>query len=58
MVHVRYEETDIKESPYTAVITPRGDLSKVYAKGPGLEEGNMAGKKIRIKGKTENTWCS
>jgi filamin len=44
LVHIRYEETDIKESPYTAVITPRGDLNKVHAKGPGLEEGNMAGK--------------
>ena len=44
IIHVRYEEMDIKDSPYTALISERGNISKVYAEGPGLLDGNMAGK--------------
>ncbi|XP_065679926.1 filamin-B isoform X2 [Hydra vulgaris] len=44
IIHVMYDEIDIKDSPFTAMISPRGDISKVYADGPGLKEGNMAGK--------------
>lgn len=47
IIHVRYEEMDIKESPYTAIISARGDISKVYAEGPGLLDGNMAGESLR-----------
>ena len=43
IIHIMYDEIDIKDSPYTAVISPRGDISKVYADGPGLKDGNMAG---------------
>ena len=43
IIHVMYDEMDIKESPFSASISPRGDVSKVYAEGKGLEDGNMAG---------------
>ena len=43
-IHIKYEDSDIKDSPYQAIISKRGDLSKVYAEGPGLEDGVMAGK--------------
>lgn len=43
IIHIMYDEVDIKDSPYTSVVSPRGDVSKVYAEGPGLEAGNMAG---------------
>ncbi|XP_066922248.1 filamin-A-like isoform X11 [Clytia hemisphaerica] len=42
-IHIRYEDSDIKDSPYQSLISKRGNVSKVYAEGPGLEDGVMAG---------------
>ncbi|XP_032219787.2 filamin-A isoform X1 [Nematostella vectensis] len=43
-VHVTCGDVDIKNSPFMVPISPAGDASKVYAKGPGLEpEGVCAG---------------
>jgi len=42
-IHIKYEDADIKDSPYQAIISKRGDLTKVYADGPGLKDGVMAG---------------
>ena len=44
-IHVTCGEVDIPKSPFIVPISPLGDASKVYAKGPGLEpEGVVAGK--------------
>lgn len=43
-IHIRYDEMDIKDSPYQSIVSKRGNVSKVYAEGPGLKDGNMAGK--------------
>ena len=43
-IHVTCGDEDIKDSPFMVPISPPGDASKVYAKGPGLEpEGVVAG---------------
>ncbi|XP_057297037.1 filamin-B-like isoform X3 [Hydractinia symbiolongicarpus] len=55
IIHIMYDEVDIKDSPYTSVVSPRGDVSKVYAEGPGLEAGNMAGKPAEFKVFTKGT---
>lgn len=36
-VHVTCGDEDIPKSPFMVPISPAGDASKVYAKGPGLE---------------------
>ena len=43
-IHVTCGDEDIPKSPFMVPISPAGDASKVYAKGPGLEpEGVVAG---------------
>ena len=44
-IHIRYDEVDIKDSPFQSLISKRGNVSKVYAEGPGLKDGCMSGKK-------------
>lgn len=43
IIHIKYEDADIKDSPYQALISKHGKVEAVYAEGPGLNDGVMAG---------------